>query len=51
MIVGNQERDIIALVVVRKQYGYQASSEHTLIGFLRRIKKASARWVRNLVNL
>ena len=54
--VGDEERDVITLF--RKTYQrpilhtlHQPEASHTLTGFLRRMKKLSARCVKNLMNL
>jgi len=49
--VGDEEGDVIALIVSTLVYSYSLYTMPTLTGFLRNIKKASARCVRNLVNL
>ena len=49
--VGDKEGDVIALVMSMLALVYLQCLMPTLTGFLRNIKKASARCVRNLVNL
>jgi hypothetical protein len=52
MEVCDQERNIISLYVINLKNGaVQEFGKHTLTGFRRRMKKASARCIRNRVNL
>ena len=51
MEVGDEEGDVIALIVSMLALVYPQYLVPTFTGFLRKIKKASARCVRNLVNL